>query len=175
MRANPISKTWNVKIGEKDYVVEFFEDDQSEERLRVNGKDIQFTFKPRRTLWVIDRPIFIRGTECHLVMFSGLTYKIDLEVEGRFIDCKKPYIKERKFPLWSLFFIIACLIVPIVFLIIGGEGSIFSILCGIAGAILCLQVSLSPFSEILSKVMRCSLVVVAAWASAELIVYASGI
>ncbi len=102
-----------------------------------------------------DQAIYIGGKECRLVVIGN---RADITIDGVYVDSGKGYMPFEKIPVWTWFFIVTSLAIPIVSL-----GGLVPIALGILGAVYSVRFGISPYMKIGMKILASIGVVLLAW------------
>lgn len=152
-----MSKKWNVTVDgvahELSYGKKFWSgklfvivDGEKTEMKRTNFSE-NFTG--------LDKPFNIGEKECRFVAIGN---KIDIAIDGVYLDSKKQYVPLEKMPNWNWVFIALFIALPIMTL-----GGALPIALAILGIALCVRVSISPSMSTTGKVFSCIGITAGAW------------
>ncbi len=103
----------------------------------------------------IDKPFYIGEKECRFVAIGN---KIDIAIDGMYIDSKKPYVPLEKMPSWNWVFIALLIALPIMTL-----GGALPIVLAFLGITLCVRISILPSMSTTGKVFSCIGITAGAW------------
>lgn len=108
---------------------------------------------------VIKHPFNLEGQECTLFIEpKGLDYAYSLEVNGEYVPMMA---QEEKAPIewWTWIFVIACGIIPIIFI-----ESLILLAIGLGGAIKCITIARKTGVERKKKLLLCIKTTLLSWA-----------
>lgn len=150
-------KEWHINIEGNDYHVVLERNIWSgRNKLFINEVQQELTNVPFQAYKGSDQLIYIGGKECRLVVIGN---KADIAIDGVYVDSGKLYMPFEKIPVWSWFFILVSLAIPIVSL-----GGLVPIALGFLGSVYSIRIGISPDMKIGNKILASIGVVLLAWA-----------
>lgn len=149
-------KDWHINIEGNEYHVVL-------ERNIWSGRNKLFINEIQQELMTVqfqtykgsDQIIYIGGKECRLVVIGN---KADIVIDGVYVNSGKVYMPFEKMPVWSWFFIIASIAIPI-----SNLGGLFPIVLGYLGVVYITRIGISPYIKTGIKILASIGVVLSAW------------
>lgn len=92
--------------GETHKISYRFERDKEEHKLFVDGHEHPLQNKAAKALFRMDECVVVDGQSLHLVRAGN---KVDLAVDGVFLERQKPYLPGTRFAWWFWGFVVVCL------------------------------------------------------------------
>ena len=149
-------KEWHINIEGNEYHVVLERNIWSgRNKLFINEVQQELTNVPFQAYKGSDQLIYIGGKESRLVVLGN---KADIAIDGVFVDSGKVYTPFEKIPVWSWFFVVASLVIPIVSL-----GGLVPIALGFLGIVYSVRIGISPYMKTGMKVLASFGVVLLAW------------
>lgn len=131
------SRTWEIKIDEKNYEIEFIQDFWfNNHKVFVNGEKEVYNKNIFKDYLGIDIPLTLGSKEVILVHRGNFT---DISVDGVFWDSDEKYREPEKMNKWNLVFVFLCILLPLL-----TRGGAIPVLLAIVGIIVILRNSISP-------------------------------
>lgn len=150
---------WTVNINGKDHKVTFTPNQMSftKHELKVDGRKVQLDFKSMKGKAGLDQKFKIAGKEARFVLIGS---RADIAVDGIYVGSGNAYTPIEKFPQWSILFVLACLVLPV---IPSGITIIAPIAMALIGMILCIKFASAATLSTAFKVIVCTLITSALW------------
>jgi len=142
------TKNWELTIDGVEYNVEFYRKTFSR-GLSVNGQDVPL--EKSKTLGATSETHFLLNSKPAVLVTIG--NKVDLALDGTYIDSGKTYIPVGSMPKWGWIFVVLNALVAL------GLGAI-PFLLAFLGVTLSIRASLSAEMKLIPKVIICVLITV---------------
>ena len=142
------TKQWELTVDGIEYNVEFYRKTFSR-GLRVNGQDIPL--EKSKTLGTTSETHFILGSKTAVLVIIG--NKIDVALDGKYIDSGNDYVPVGSMPKWAWVFIILNGIVVI------GGGAI-PVALALIGVTFTIRTSISAKMKFIPKILICILITI---------------
>jgi hypothetical protein len=157
-------KEWQFTVSDTPYTVRYcrglFE---SNGEVRVNDELIPRDKRYERFMLGLDRPLSLGDKEYRLVACGN---RVDIAVDGTFVDSRKPYLPLLRTPGWVWIFVILCAAIPV--LALGGG---IPVVLGMLGSLYCLRTAVSPHVTPWLKPLICFGITLAAWGLFGLLIF----
>jgi hypothetical protein len=149
-------KEWHINIEGNEYHVVLETSIWSgRNKLFINEIQQELMRVPFQVYKGSDQLIYIGGKECRLVVMGN---RADIVMDGVYVNSGKVYVPFKKIPVWTWFFIIASLAIPI-----SNLGGLFPIVLGFLGAVYSTRIGISPYMKTGIKILASIGVVLSAW------------
>ncbi|BCZ46232.1 hypothetical protein psyc5s11_22990 [Clostridium gelidum] len=142
------TKNWELTVDGIEYNVEFYRKIFSR-GLRVNGQDIPL--QKSKTLGTTSETHFLLGSKNAILVIIG--NKIDVALDGKYIDSGNDYVPVASMPKWAWIFIILNGLV-----IIGGGALPF--LLAFLGVTISIRTSISAKMKFIPKLLICIVITI---------------
>lgn len=149
-------KRWVVEVEGKQYQITFKPNIWTgKHTLKVNGIPTDLKRTKFQSFTGLDQPIMLGNKEARLVMIGR---KVDIAIDGVYIDSKKPYLPLKSLRWWSWVFVLACMIIPII-----SMGGALPAMIGVLGSMYCVKIGVSPYMRTPFKILASFAVIVISW------------
>lgn len=139
---------WTPVIHGETHIISYrFERDKEEHKLFVDGHEHPLKNKAAKAFFRVDECVIVDGQPLYLVRAGS---KVDVAVDGVFLERQKPYLPQPRFAWWSWLFVVICLL-PLVLL---GGGALTGSLAAL-GVLLCMKESKAPFHTTPARILVC--------------------
>lgn len=160
-----MKKSWNIKIGDYQYDVQYTAGSFSGMRkIIVDGVESVIPNKMSYDFIGMDVPVEIGGKRCRLVVHGK---KADIAVDGVFVESGEVYEPLQGMPKWNWIFIVMCLAIPII-----SMGGALPVLIGLMGAMWTCRVASANKRSVVVKMLCCWGIAMLCWILALLAMFA---